>query len=178
VAGVRPATARFAKAIRQSHTIATQVDVLVDGDVRHTITTAIGGQVTLDAKAQTRGRLDLQLVDDPYGSLLPLTPTDLLAPYGQELHVKRGVRYPDGTSELIGLGVYRIESPTPQDGPQGRMISVTGYDRSKRIQDARFEEPYQIAQGTNYTEAILEQLLDAWPDMPHPFPTTSRGTPQ
>lgn len=175
---MRPSSSRFAEAIRRSHRIATEVEVLTEGEVRKTITTAVGGSVTLDAKAQTRGRLDLQLTEDVADSLIPTRATDLLAPYGNELRVSRGIQFPDGTRELIRLGVYRIESPRPRSSAQGLELHVAGYDRSKRISDARFEAPFQIEQGENYADAILRVLQDAWPEMPYSFASTTLTTPQ
>lgn len=168
---VRPVTDAFKAAIAQSHRVATRVEILADGAVVRTIDTVTAGTVTLDANAQARGRLDLTLVDD--GTLVPSVPADLLAPYGRELRVSRGVEYPDGTQELVPLAVCRIDDV---DVDQLPVIHITGQDRSARITDARFEEPYEVAQGTNVATAILNLVQGAYPDVTYSFTTTMHNT--
>lgn len=128
-------TANFLKALRVSHTMRVQVDawrgdVLLAEDLP-----VMGGSVTVDYNSQVRRTLSLS-VGDP--SLDPkAVPTAALAPYGSELVVKRGVRFPDGTVEWCPLGRFRIDSA---DGSASDTdpISVTGSDRAAVVQDARF----------------------------------------
>lgn len=173
---MRDVSTTFAAAIGLSHDLATEVTVLRDGDELLTIASAIDGGVTLDATAATRGRLDLTIVDDGTLGLVPLLASDPLAPYGNELHVKRGIILA-GTPELVGLGVFRIDDLTVDDTPAGLQLRVAGQDRSARIIDARFEDPYQVAAATNYTTAISDVLLAAWPSMPYSFTATTSTTP-
>lgn len=176
---MRPASAAFAAAISESHQIATLVEVLIDGEPdTNPITAAVAGTVTLDSTAAIRGRLDLTIIDDGTLGLVPTSSSSRLAPYGNELRVSRGVTYPDGTTELVRLGVYRLNDVNVNDAATGLEITVTGLDRAARIIDARFEEPYQIAQGTNYTTAITAVLQDAWSEITTSFATTTRTTPQ
>jgi hypothetical protein len=50
-------------------------------------------------------------------------------------------------------------------------------DRWSIISDARFEEPYAIASGTNYITAILAVVQAAYPDVEHDLGTTTLTTP-
>lgn len=171
---MRTVSSRFQTAISGSHRLAISVDVLRGSGVAATIDTVVDGSVTLDITAATRGRVDLTITGD---DLIPTSPTDLLAPYGNELQVKRGVRYADGTVELVSLGVFRIDSVEISDAGAGREIRLSGGDRSVRVIDARFEEPYQITAGTNVATAIQNTVADALPSITFDLTSTTMTTP-
>ena len=175
---MRPAPTQLGDALKLSHQLATSVDVLVNAVVAQTVTTTISGTVTIDATAQSRSRMDLVIVDDGTMGLVPVDADSPLAPYGNELQVKRGVTYPDGTTDLVSLGVFRIDRASPARTPQGIQVSVSGLDRSVRFIDARFEQPYEVALGTNYATAILQVLQDAWPEMPYKFTAVTQTAPK
>lgn len=176
---MRPVTDRFLTAVADSHQLAVQVEVLDAGEVTgDPITTVLDGTVTLDQSAASRGRLDMSVVDDGTFGLVPDDPDHLLAPYGNELRVSRGVRYPDGTDELVALGVFRIDDSEVLDTGDQLTVRVSGLDRSGRVIDARFEEPYEIAQGTNYADAIQDTIEAAIPGLEFNFTATSRTTPK
>lgn len=174
---MRTVTAAFQAAVVESHQIATRA-VVSDGTTDTTVP-IVDGTVTLDQRAATRGRLDLTLAPDDTSDieLVPDSPTALLAPYGNEIQVSRGITYPDGTSELVSLGIFRIEDTETVDTAAGQQVRVTGMDRSKILIDARFEEPYQVASGTNYATAIEDVLTAGYPTIETSFTATSRTTP-
>lgn len=175
---MRTASTAFASAITESHQLAVQVDLLDDGEDVATVTEVVEGQVTLDATAQTRGRLEVTIVDDGTLGLIPDDPTDDFAPYGNELRVSRGITFPDATTEVVSLGVFRIDDVNVSDTAQGMLLQISGLDRSARLIDARFEEPFEVAQGTNYTTAIRNVLEQGWAEMEMDLAETSRTTPQ
>lgn len=179
---MRPASAAFREAIGRSHAIARRIEVLSAGAVVATLDAVdtlrggpITGEVTLDNTAQTRGRLALTIADSlgPAGTLLPVSPRSLLAPYGNELRVSRGIAFPNGTIELVSLGVFRVEDAEVSDDG----VQIAGLDRSARVIDARFEEPYQVAAGTNTEAAIAAVLGEALPGVLTVFPGASYTTP-
>lgn len=176
---MRPVSQAFLDEVKTSHQIATLIEVInPDGDVLSEVTATVNGTVTLDATAASRGRLDVEFVDDGTLGLVPTSSASLLAPYGNELRVSRGVAYPGGSDELATIGVYRIDNVTTQDTGSAMVVRVSGMDRSARLIDARFEEPYQIAAGTNYATAIQATLQLAIPNLPVNFTTTPLTTPQ
>ena len=140
---------RFLAAISGPHEVAVRA-VLLDGGDGTDLPTVVDGSVTLDANAATRGRCDLSIADDGTLGWIPTDSDSDLAPYSNEIRIERGVRYADGTTELVPLGVFRIENTGIDDSGAELAIALSGQDRSARIIDAKFEEPYQIAAGTNY----------------------------
>lgn len=173
---MRTVTTTFTGAILESHQLAVTATV-IDTNGNETPVDIIDGTVTLDQTAAVRGRCDLTLVDDGTLDLVPDTATSLLVPYGNEIRVSRGITYPDGTSELVSLGLFRIQDAQVDDTPAGLQIRIAGLDRAQRVIDARFEEPYQVAAGTNYGTAITDVLEAIWPDIETDFTTTALTTP-
>lgn len=142
------ASAAFAEAVNKSHRLASRVTI---GGLELPV---IDGSVTLDAKSAIRGSVSLTLAVDDTLDLVPDDPDALLAPYGNEMVAERGVTYPDGTEELIGLGIYRIDETQIDDDGSGLNLTVTGYDRSAALAEAVIESDGEIAAATTCGEAI------------------------
>lgn len=151
-----PVSDRFLARLAESHQVATRVQLLLtDGrvvDLDHT-----GGSVTVD-RSQAIRRTCTVTVPDP--ALIPRTPTDQLATYGARLHISRGVEYADGTTELVPLGVFRLDSVDGDvsDGP----VTLQGKDLSAIVADDKFVEPYS-ATGT-VVGAITALIQRSIPD--------------
>jgi hypothetical protein len=160
-------SAEFAQAINLSHQIAVEAAVLTA--TGETPVDVLDGTVSLDANAASRGRLDITLPRD----LVPTGATSLLAPFGNELRVGRGIEFPDGTREIVPLGVYRIQTADPT--PDG--VRISGLDRSIRIIEPGFEDPFYLEAGIPIHEAIEEGLRELIPNLSTRFTTTSLVTP-
>ncbi|MFJ4808484.1 DUF5047 domain-containing protein [Streptomyces longwoodensis] len=149
-----PVTDRFLKRITEDHAPATLVELFTtDGRViplEHT-----GGSVTVD-RSQAIRRTCTVTVADP--ALIPRTPTDQLAVYGARLRISRGVYYADGTSELVPLGLFRLDevSGDVNDGP----VTLSGKDLAAVIQDDKFTAPWS-ATGTvlSAVTALVQRSL-------------------
>lgn len=148
---------RFLQRLSESHTVATRVQLfLTDGqvvDLEHT-----GGSVTVDRGQSIRRTCTVTGCDV---TLIPRTPTDQLATYGARLRLARGVDYGDGTSELVPLGVFRLDAVEGDLG-QGP-VTLQGKDLSAVITDDKFTVPY-TATGTvvsAVTALIVRSIADA-----------------
>lgn len=78
--------------------------------------------------------------------------------------------------EYVPLGVFGITKVGVSTTTDGIRLDVSGVDRSKRITDNRWTEPYAIATGTNVGTALLALLQDRWADIETAFTTTSETT--
>lgn len=174
---MRSVTQEWQDSIAASHKLSVLVTVLTT-EFEYDLPLLVDGNVTLDSTAATRGRCDITLIDDGSWGIVPTSPSDLLAPYGNEIQIKRGIEYPDGSIELVSLGIFRLQDVDVNDTGVGMEIRISAPDRSDRIIDARFEDPWQVDAGTNYGTAILDTLLDAWPEMEYQFATTTLVSPQ
>jgi hypothetical protein len=121
--------------------------VIIDGDVR------------ADASADVRTSLDLTTSGD---GAWPLQPTGLLAPYGNELFVERGINYGNGTIEIVSLGYFRIDSTQQDQGPNGP-IRLSASDRMSGIVDARLPFPIQFPAGTTLSSVFTQLVTEVYP---------------
>lgn len=174
---MRATSQRFRDAMTASYQSVSTVEILSQGTVIYSADTVTDGNVTLDQTAASRGRVDLTLIDDGNGEISPTLPTDPLAPYGNEMRVRRGVRYPGGADETVGLGIFRIDDVEVIDTGDSLVVHIAGMDRSASVSDARFEDPYQVAAGTNYATAIQDVIEAGVVGFQYDFATTGLVTP-
>lgn len=156
---MRQVSAAFSRTVTGSHKMvarATVCSVFQTGTTQPfgTVIPILGGDVKLDGTANIRSTLDLTTAG---AKQWPHFAADLLAPYGNEIYVERGVAYSDEQVEYVGLGYFRIQSPAqdlPPDGP----IRLEGRDRMAGIIDARLLAPRQFQPGT-LLSAIFSTLV-------------------
>lgn len=151
-----PVSDRFLARLAESHTPVTRVQLfLTTGqvvDLEHT-----GGSVTVDRSQAIRRTCSVTCADP---SLIPRSPSDELATYGARLRIARGVEYGDGSSELVPLGVFRLDS-VDGDVSQGP-VTLQGKGLEAIVADDKFTEPY-TATGTvvgAVTALIRRSLAD------------------
>jgi hypothetical protein len=159
---------KFLETIRHSHTPVFYCDVY-RGGVRQTpsqyqatgLPLDAGSTVTVDCGSQVRRSCQVTIADP---SLDPTTAQALLAPYGTELVLSRGVQYPGGVIEWVTLGWFRVDhaetTRSGQHGPSG--IQVVGRDRSAYIVEDEFTAPMASTQSTVVAE-IRALIADAMP---------------
>jgi hypothetical protein len=138
--------AEFAPIVAGTHDVVVEARILVaftSGSNPDGIALPIlDGDVQLDATADIFATLSLTTegVDEQTGwSWFPRGPDDLLAPYGNEIFVRRGVDI--GSAVLWSpLGYFRIET-VEQPGRSDDPISITGQDRMAALIEARVTRP-------------------------------------
>lgn len=160
---MRPVTAAWEPTIRGSYRMvvsATVCDTFQTGTSPvGTALTILSGSVQLSGTAAVRSTLDLTTDGT---DMWPRFAADLLAPYGNEIYVARGVMYTDALVEMVGLGYFRIEGPSqdlPPDGP----IRVTGSDRMAGIIEARLVDPVQFMAGTRLGDVFDQLVAEVYP---------------
>lgn len=160
-----PVSERFRPTLDASHTVVVRADVCdLAGNVLATLK-PLGGNVTADIdRAIRREAGDLELAD-PAGTLRPIAAADLLSPLSsREIRLYRGVKYPDGATELVPLGVFGFTKASVSEDGSGVHVSVSGLqDRAARISRARFVGPLNFAKGTAVEVVIAFLLAAAWP---------------
>lgn len=169
---MRPRSALWDARIIQSHTIVVRADIVYDGVVVAEDLAVVGGEVILDRTAAVRGRCKVDLAEP---LMVPNGAGDPLSPYGYEIRLQRGIVYADGTSELMPLGIFGIQKSLVDSN--GLISKIDGLDRAQKVADARLEDDYAIASGTNVGTAIQAVLLAAMPSLTFSFASTSYTTP-
>lgn len=161
---MRPVSAAFLRTLTGSHRIFARARVLTSfqSGVSPTGTEIpiVDGNVRADASSDVRSTLSLTTSGD---GMWPLRTADLLAPYGNELFVERGIDYTNGMIEIVSLGYFRIDDTNQSQGPDGE-ITLTASDRMSGLVDGRLPFPRQYPAGTS-VETVFEELVqEIYPD--------------
>jgi hypothetical protein len=155
----------FAAKLSSSHTVRTQVDVLVNGDVAASLTAendagVVSGDVSVDVNATIRRSVSVAITDRT-GDIFPVRIGDLLAP-PNEVKVWQGIEgFP-----LVPLGVFGLSEPEVAEDGGAVTCQVKGFDRSRRIQRRKWTSPFTIPSGTPLAAAIQSVLSDRDPTGP------------
>lgn len=96
---------KWAPALAHDHGLSVKVNAIYDGAVVAEGIDFAGGSVRVDRGSDVRRSLTLTIADP---TAWPFEPTDILAPYGQQLYVESGVTYLDGSAERVPLGTFVI----------------------------------------------------------------------
>ncbi len=174
-----PVSGEYLQAILTPHRVTLRADVSKAGKRLFSDLPVTGGQIVVDAADRTISRRQCTLEIAPrlrtgtYTDVpaLPLTPADPLAHYGQEVSVRHGLIYPNGVTEWVPVGVFRIDDVDGSlidDGP----VTVRGSSREADLEDDRFGNPLTV-RNASAVQAITELIRHTLPDA-EVVPATSR----
>lgn len=163
---MRPVSAALLRTVASSHAMSARARVCTTfqtgTDPTGTEIPIFAGDVVSDATAQIRSTLEMST--DGTG-MWPRYADDLLAPYGNEIFVERGVAYGSGTIEWVSLGYYRIQSPVQDEppGPPDGPIRISAKDRMAGIVDARLTAPAQFTAAQTYGTVVSTLVTQVYP---------------
>lgn len=157
----------FFASVSTDHRAVVEVQVWYRGQQVGTVQ-PLSGSVSVDRGRDTRRQLNGVTFADPDGLLVPTEPTSLLAPYGQQLRVFRGVRVAD-VDFLAPLGVFRILKVNA-DAPSG-VVSVEADDLSYVVRRSRWTTPWQVG-AVDAADAIADILTDRFAEVEIDFELT------
>jgi hypothetical protein len=133
-----PTSPRWPLAVTTSHTVAHRVQVWRGGQLLVADLPVAGGSVVRDHGAVMTSAATVEVADPVW---LPVLPTDPLMPLGDELRIHLGIRYADGSTELVQVFAGPVVScPT---GPSGGAFTVRAEGWLRYVADDRFLTPYQ-----------------------------------
>lgn len=117
------------------------------------------GDVTLDGTAEVQRTLEMVTAginEQTRRSVWPRKATDLLAPYGNEVFIRRGV---DVGSEVlwVPLGYFRLDTPEQDVAPYGP-IRLSCQDRMSGIVDGRLMAPREFT-GVRTVASVFQELV-------------------
>lgn len=160
---MRPVSSKFLSVVRGSHVMTARARVCTTFQTGTNPTGTeipiIAGDVVHDAKADIRATLDLTTDGT---QMFPRRADALLAPYGNEVFIERGIAYGNGVTEWVSQGYFRIDNPGQDDVPDGP-IRISGSDRMAGIKDARLEAPIQYAGNRTYGSVVTELVQAVYP---------------
>jgi len=143
---------KFLNYIGASGRIYTVVDLYTTSSSTptHTNLPVVSGSVQIDRTSDVRGSGSLVIAD----LAVEIAP---LLPVGAEIRIRSGFQYPDGTQELVPLGVFPIEDITFNEG-SNNTITIEFFDRGQALADLKPMEGQDLA-GMTYG-AVLQAALD------------------
>lgn len=167
-----PVSARFLELVRDSHEVASRVEVLgptgavlLDSDSPSTPLDVVGGQITVDGTASFRRYINNLLIVDATGALVPTTAADYFSTVANnELRLSVGVMV-DDTPEYVVQGIFHLEGAKTTDEPGGLTIALSAYDRARKYSRAKRTIPkvFDASASTLIRDAIVALLQDAYP---------------
>lgn len=150
--------------IRRSHTVYSYVDVIAPNQAAFKLAVT-DGSVQVDRTASVRRRCTISCVD-PTGTTTPTSADSVLTPYGTEIRPYRGVKYADGTTEVVPLGVFRVSKVSVSDQVGGSpAISIEAFDLARTVSRDKFIAPYVVNTGDLVIPAIKAILARTFPDL-------------
>ena len=148
--------------------------------------TVTAGSVTEDESQEIRRTCQVTIASQglSHDQLVPVKQGDLLHPLSRnELRLFRGFAYPNNTVELAPLGVFRMSKPVVADTGSSLTVQINGNDRSMRVTQSGWVNPYTIPNNTPIDAAIRAALDSRFPGLqynliPSGFllPATNFGT--
>lgn len=157
-----PTSAEWSTALRAGATYVFECDVLDDGVVTLPSLPVTAGAVTVDEGSVARRRCTLTVVAT--GDVVPPSePTDVLAPYGNEIQVRAGIVLADGSTELIPVGRFRIDQAEVIDTDAALTIAIAGVDRAAAVEAERFDAPWVVAASTNVADELVRIVQRTYP---------------
>lgn len=158
---MRAVSAKFLDTLSGSHLAVFRATVCTTFQTGTTPTgttiTIVSGDVKSSATAAIRSTLSLTTTE-----AWPRLAADLLAPYGNEIYVERGIAYGNGQREFVGLGYFRIDTPEQDQTPDGP-VTIAGSDRMAGIVDARFLAPRQFASTLTRGQLVTTLISEVYP---------------
>jgi hypothetical protein len=154
-------TPRFLTALRESHVIAGKVTLLFP-DAGSVDVPIEAGSVTIDRTAQNRrtGSVTIPWTLDA-GENLGLDLRTL--PLGGWALVYRGLRYADGSLELVQLGRFRVESVTWRTSDTSASLELT--DRMAQVADEQFTATFAPPVGVRIAQIAIDIVQQVFPDI-------------
>lgn len=153
-------SARFLAALRETHSIAIRATIFRPSAPTIPIAVpVIGGQFRADTDARVRRQASLVVAFSLSDPATPEIVREL--PFGGQATIERGIRYADGTEELVQLGRFRIDAVgwTETEGS----ATLTLSDRMAQVQDEPFVTPWS-PNGLKPSNAVVEAVHQVFGD--------------
>jgi hypothetical protein len=169
-----PVSDRFLEAVRTgSGIVIVTADILVDGQPELEGLAVTDGSVTMAANDAVQRSGSLVLAEP---TLLPVDSTSLLAPFGPEVRVWRGIDFGDGEPpEMVPIVTGPIQ--TSGGDLETEVTTVNFDDRSRWLIDDQVDGVTQITAGANVGAAIAELALASVPFIELAFASTDYLAP-
>jgi hypothetical protein len=146
------ASAALQASLRTSHVVAIQADIYMPGQAPFSVPVQ-GGSLMLDRTARVRRTGSIQIPWTDELVRLGVVADARTLPFGSYVKISRGVRYGDGSRELIQIAYLRVASVSWQTHEDTATIELS--DRMAQVADEPLLAPY-VASGKKPSAAAIE----------------------
>lgn len=170
-----------------SYLVLTQIELYYKGQATGIILPVSTADFTVDRNSEQRrsGQLTVEVLPTvppqtvsldgvTQVNLLPLTPSDALAPFAQQIGVSLQVIGEGGTIDptaWIPMGVFAIAESTVDDTITDMVVTLKLFDRSWVISNWKLVAPYTVPAAGGQLGAEIQALIN------HVWSTQGPGTP-
>lgn len=151
----------FDNAVAESHEVALHAAIWRPG-LRSLLIDDLeidGGSVTTSRTAAVRGTCTVNVADTD-GALGGILPKGRQSVPAVEIVLQRGIHYPNGSFELLPLGIFGLSGVSRK---RGSVYTLTGSDRARRVARNRFLATYVVATGQRYVDAAAALVASRLP---------------
>ena len=127
------------------------------------------GSVTVDRNSNQRRTGNISLVLDPTippPTLMPVSPSSLLAPFGTEIYLEVGITSTGNLANIqwVPLGLFTIITSDADDTVNNLVVTLDLQDRSWVIADRKLKTPYNFpaTPSGNFVDEIEALLNQVW----------------
>jgi len=152
----------------------TRVEVARGGEAPEQLD-FISGSLTIGAEESVRRSATIEVVDTE-GLLGPVNPFDIASPLTAQLNISSGVRYADGTEEVVPCGTVRVTGEDLDEAGGANVLRLACFDESVRAQ-GKLPRPLAIPNGTNVATAVTTLVADRVPTFHFRIMHTPHVTP-
>lgn len=152
-------SAKYLSQIRQTHNFFAYADLYYNGALVQSMVGVIDGTINVNRTQNIRRSGNITLSDASLFNQFVQSP---LAPFGAEMKVYYGIRYNDGTTEVVPIGVFSLETTTLEESFSQQYAGspmVTLNDRSIVLQRDKFTVPADYSGWTG--SAAIQSLIAA-----------------
>lgn len=146
-----PLSPNFLRLIRQSGRRKTVADVYFEGALVAENLAVSEGSIRVELDGQVR-RSGSVTIADP--RLVP-TLSNVLSPLGTEIRIRQGIVAPNGSEDLIPLGVFRLD--VTSWGEQNKVPQIQLYDRSRSLQVSM---PNPTSRAGTLAQGVIIEFLE------------------
>lgn len=177
---MRATTAAYVNAYQTGATYVARVEVLnASGTILRDSSTfeVVSGIIEVDRSASFRRRLSRLVLLDLDGTITPDQASDLFSvTSGNEIRIYAGYRV-DGVDALYSQGIFGLEGAEVEDTLDGVTVTLSAFDRSRKVSRNKSYRPFIITQAENTIAAARRFLEDRMPGVVISAPTTTFTTP-
>lgn len=171
-----PVSNEFLQAARGSHIRVTRARLQRAGQSIGFVD-LVSGSITVDESNAIERTLSATVIDRNglLGNLAVKSAGSPLAPFGTEIVIESGIRFPDGREEYCPMGVFLLWQVSTDRTASDSAYSITAYDRAKPVQGSA-AKGIVIQPGTPLPDAVRRLVTSRQPNTAFRWPQTDFKT--